>query len=216
MGGRRDLQTTVLGGCGPVRARATETSAAGDQTVRRFVPLAELSPVFDEMYGAGGRPSIPPERLLKASLIISVYSVRSERVFCEELDYHRHAASEGLAFTELANGFATCEDPALARRVQRNTHSIFSLVRSWACAPARNLCSDHGQNGTAADRAPGLNFNCVSWPTWLCRHVNECDSQACGGEGNPARSEESGCCLWPRKRSQRWGSSYRGHTISRT
>lgn len=33
--------------------------------------LAELSPTFDAMYGAGGRPSIPPERLLKASLLIS-------------------------------------------------------------------------------------------------------------------------------------------------
>ena len=35
-----------------------------------------------------GRPSIPPERLLKASLLIALYSVRSERAFCEELDYH--------------------------------------------------------------------------------------------------------------------------------
>src|SRR3954454_18419948 len=50
--------------------------------------LAELSPVFDAMYAAGGRPSIPPERLLKASLLISLYSVRSERAFCEELDFH--------------------------------------------------------------------------------------------------------------------------------
>jgi Transposase domain (DUF772) len=47
----------------------------------------ELSAVFDEMYAAGGRPSIPPERLLKASLLIALYSVRSERAFCEELDY---------------------------------------------------------------------------------------------------------------------------------
>jgi transposase len=50
--------------------------------------LAELSPVFDQMYRAGGRPSIPPERLLKASLLIALYSVRSERALCEELDYH--------------------------------------------------------------------------------------------------------------------------------
>src|SRR5919202_4025748 len=49
--------------------------------------LRELSPVFDQMYAAGGRPSIPPERLLKASLLIALYSVRSERAFCEELDY---------------------------------------------------------------------------------------------------------------------------------
>lgn len=50
--------------------------------------LAELSPVFDRIYAAGGRPSIPPERLLKASLLIALYSIRSERAFCEELEYH--------------------------------------------------------------------------------------------------------------------------------
>ena len=50
--------------------------------------LAELSPVFDRMYAAGGRPSIPPERLLKAGLLIALYSIRSERAFCEELEYH--------------------------------------------------------------------------------------------------------------------------------
>jgi transposase len=57
--------------------------------IKRFADrvLVELSPTFDAMYGTGGRPSIPPERLLKASLLISLYSVRSERVFCEELEY---------------------------------------------------------------------------------------------------------------------------------
>ena len=40
------------------------------------------------MYGEIGRPSIPPERLLKASLLIALYSVRSERAFCEQLDYN--------------------------------------------------------------------------------------------------------------------------------
>src|SRR3954469_24609418 len=59
--------------------------------VKRFADAAllELSPLFDEMYAADGqgRASIPPERLLKASLLISLYSVRSERAFCEELDF---------------------------------------------------------------------------------------------------------------------------------
>ena len=50
--------------------------------------LARLSPEFDRMYSTVGRPSIPPERLLKASLLIALYSVRSERAFCEELDYN--------------------------------------------------------------------------------------------------------------------------------
>src|SRR5215470_12194672 len=50
------------------------------RTIKRFADraLATLSPTFDAMYGAGGRPSIPPERLLKASLLISLYSVRSD------------------------------------------------------------------------------------------------------------------------------------------
>src|SRR5579864_7029090 len=50
--------------------------------------LAQLSPLFDEMYSAIGRPSIPPERLLKASLLMALYTVRSERLFCEQLDYN--------------------------------------------------------------------------------------------------------------------------------
>ena len=50
--------------------------------------LQELSPLFDQMYSAVGRPSIPPERLLKASLLMALYTVRSERLFCEQLDYN--------------------------------------------------------------------------------------------------------------------------------
>src|SRR5215469_1216682 len=50
--------------------------------------LKELSPFFDQMYSALGRPSIPPERLLKASLLIALYTVRSERMFCEQLAYN--------------------------------------------------------------------------------------------------------------------------------
>ena len=50
--------------------------------------LKELSPLFDQMYSLVGRPSIPPERLLKASLLMALYTVRSERLFCEQLDYN--------------------------------------------------------------------------------------------------------------------------------
>src|SRR5580698_6303702 len=50
--------------------------------------LNELSPIVDAMYSAIGRPSIPPERLLKASLLMALYTVRSERLFCEQLDYN--------------------------------------------------------------------------------------------------------------------------------
>ena len=60
--------------------------------IRRIKPmvdqaLAQLSPTFDGMYAANGRASIPPEHLLKACLLMALFSVRSERQFCERLEY---------------------------------------------------------------------------------------------------------------------------------
>jgi transposase len=49
--------------------------------------LKKLSPLFDEMYSKTGRPSIPPEKLLRALLLQMLYSVRSERLLMEEIDY---------------------------------------------------------------------------------------------------------------------------------
>jgi transposase len=43
---------------------------------------------LEQMYRQIGRPSIPPERLLKAQLLIALYSVRSDRLFCDMLDYN--------------------------------------------------------------------------------------------------------------------------------
>ena len=50
--------------------------------------LAELSPVFDTMYSEIGRRSIAPERLLRALLLQVLYTVRSERLLMEELNYN--------------------------------------------------------------------------------------------------------------------------------
>lgn len=63
-----------------------------DHPIRAIKPIVDralrrLSPVFNQMYSKRGRPSIPPEHLLKASLLIALYSVRSERQFCERLEY---------------------------------------------------------------------------------------------------------------------------------
>ena len=49
--------------------------------------LHEMSPVFDSMYARRGRPSIPPEKLLRAQLLQMLCSVRSERLLTEEIDY---------------------------------------------------------------------------------------------------------------------------------
>lgn len=50
--------------------------------------LARLSARFDRMYSTTGRPSIPPEKLLRALLLQMLYSIRSERLLVEELDYN--------------------------------------------------------------------------------------------------------------------------------
>jgi transposase len=87
MRGRNESQVTMLSLVTP------------DQRVPREHPLrkvkaladaalAALSQTFDAMYSKVGRPSIPPERLLKATLLMAFYSVRSERLFCEQLDYN--------------------------------------------------------------------------------------------------------------------------------
>jgi transposase len=49
--------------------------------------LDRMSPLFDAMYAEGGRPSIPPEKLLRAQVLQMLYSVRSERLLMEEIDY---------------------------------------------------------------------------------------------------------------------------------
>ena len=59
----------------PIRARVDQV-------------LKELSPRFDKMYAKVVRPSIPPEQLLRALLLQMLYSVRSERVLVEEVDYN--------------------------------------------------------------------------------------------------------------------------------
>src|SRR5687767_3902387 len=86
MRGRTERQATMLFGV----------------TVDRFIPeqhpirrirelvdeiLGELSPQFSAMYAPVGRSSIPPEHLIKAKFLMALYSIRSERQFCERLQY---------------------------------------------------------------------------------------------------------------------------------
>src|SRR6188768_49476 len=50
--------------------------------------LRDMSQEFDGLYAAVGRPSVPPERLLRAQLLQIFYSIRSERLLMEQLDYN--------------------------------------------------------------------------------------------------------------------------------
>jgi transposase len=72
---------------------SAEQRVPGDhplRAMRRMVDdiLAKLSPRFDELYSKVGRPSIPPERLLRALLLQVLYTIRSERMLMEQLDYN--------------------------------------------------------------------------------------------------------------------------------
>lgn len=72
---------------------SVEERIPADHPLRRIKPQADvvlgaMSSSFDAMYAEAGRPSVAPERLLKASLLIALYSVRSDRLFCEMLDYN--------------------------------------------------------------------------------------------------------------------------------
>jgi len=60
------------------------------RTVRRLVDtvLRDLSPQFAKLYSDVGRPSIPPEQLLRALLLQVLYTIRSERLLMEQLDYN--------------------------------------------------------------------------------------------------------------------------------
>jgi transposase len=71
---------------------STEDLIPGDHPIRRIrrvveVVLADLDGEFEVMYSRIGRPSVPPEQLLKATVLMALYSMRSERAFCERLNY---------------------------------------------------------------------------------------------------------------------------------
>jgi transposase len=60
------------------------------RSIKRFVDevLGDLSPLFDDLYSDIGRPSIPPERLLKCKLLCALFTVRSERLLVEQIGYN--------------------------------------------------------------------------------------------------------------------------------
>src|SRR5438105_2143837 len=86
MRGTTDLQVTMLS------TLTSDSLIPPEHPIRRIKPiveavLAELEPEFDAMYAATGRQSVPPEQLLKATVLMALYSIRSERQFCERLRY---------------------------------------------------------------------------------------------------------------------------------
>jgi len=83
-----DLQQHELFSYGSLEERVPESHPL--RAIRSMVDeaLKELSNRFDEIYGEDGRKSIPPERLLRALLLQMLYSVRSERMLMEQMEYN--------------------------------------------------------------------------------------------------------------------------------
>jgi transposase len=70
-----------------------EERVPGDHPLRAVLVIAErvlaqMSGLFDRMYSSTGRPSVPPEKLLRALLLQILYTVRSERMLMEQLNYN--------------------------------------------------------------------------------------------------------------------------------
>ena len=87
MRGESERQATMMLGLTP------DGFVPKSHPLRRIKPLADsalrrMSPLFDEIYADNGRPSIPPEHLLKSSLLMAFFTIRSERQFCEQLRYN--------------------------------------------------------------------------------------------------------------------------------
>jgi transposase len=134
--------------------------------------LKQIRFVFDSLYSESGRPSIPPERLLKAQLLIALYSVRSDRLFCETLDYNilfrwfldmnlDEASFDASTFSKNRERLAK-EDVALkffdaivreARRLKLLSDEHFSvdgtLIEAWASAKSYQR-KDGGGSGPDA------------------------------------------------------------------
>ena len=87
--------------------------------------LRRLSPVFDQMYSRMGRPSIPPEHLLKGCLLMCLYSIRSERQLCERLRYDM-----------LFRFFWTCRSMA-----RHSTPLVSRTIATGSCRPMWRGCS---------------------------------------------------------------------------
>jgi transposase len=104
--------------------------------------LDALHPLFEEAYSTTGRPSVPPERLLKALLLMALYSVRSERQLCEQIDLNllfrwfldMQPSDQAFDATTFTKNRKRLETHGL-------TNAFFDAVVAEALA--KDLCSEH-------------------------------------------------------------------------
>jgi transposase len=102
--------------------------------------LASLDDEFDRLYVDFGRPSIPPERLIRASLIQILFSIRSERQLIEQMQYNLlFRWFVGLGIDDavwVPTVFSKNRDRLLTTEMSRQ----WSWRRSWPIAKWRHSC----------------------------------------------------------------------------
>ena len=104
--------------------------------------LASMHKDFAKAYSKMGRPSVPPERLLKALLLMTLYSIRSERQLCEQIDMNllyrwfldMQPSEEAFNATTFTKNRLRLEEHGL-------TKAFFDAVVAEALA--KDLCSEH-------------------------------------------------------------------------
>jgi len=137
-----------------------------DHPIRRIrkvvdVVLVEMDGEFDAMYARSGRPSVPPETLLKATVLMALYSIRSERAFCERVNYDLlfkwflDLAIDARAFD--ATTFTENRDRLLDLRSRSGSSPRWSLRRSCAgiarasISPSTGRCWRRGRRTRASN-----------------------------------------------------------------
>jgi transposase len=181
MRGKADTQVTMLS------LVTANDLVPDDHPIRGIKPivdraLRELSPTFTQMYAETGRPSIPPEHLLKACLLIALYSVRSERQFCERLRYDLlfkwfldmnvvdpvfdastfSKNKERLLEHEVARGFlGVVLDEARRRRLLSEDHFTVdgTLLEAWASLKSFRPNDGDGGAANAGEKNPSVDFH---------------------------------------------------------
>jgi transposase len=164
---------------------STEDLIPSEHPLRRIrvvvdTVLAGMNDTFTGMYATGGRRSVPPETLLKSSVLMALYSIRSERAFCEQLNYNLlfkwfldmridQAAFDATTFTknrrrlldaDVADEFfAAVVDQAKLRRYVSSDHFSVdgTLLEAWASHK-----SFRPKDGPPSDPPAGRNTE-VGW-----------------------------------------------------
>lgn len=140
---------------GTLEQRVPDTHPLRPVRAMTDAALEALSPRFDALYAAKGRPSIAPEKLLRALLLQALYSIRSERMLVEQIEYNllfrwfvglgmndsawNHAVfsknRERLLAGEIAAEFFSCVvDQARALGLLSDEHFTVdgTLIQAWA------------------------------------------------------------------------------------